>query len=234
MYSVVILNYRRPDNIPKILQGLAESKRILETIISHGREDTFRAFAQDGLKVINRKDFTTVDRQWGVGRRFVAATQDSTAPVIVFVDDDIGIDGQTADALVDRHAKRPHVVHGIHGTGRSYDAKTREYSYESIKGDAPIVVTQCCAVAKYLVNDLLNWIIKPANRNLRKLLETGHPVRWNGEDIVLSLFCGKKSGAPNVCWDDLTYTPLDNAHAICAIPGHRAHRTCIIQAFFQS
>lgn len=230
-YSVVILNYHRPHNVPIILKGLAQSKRIAEVIVSHGMDLTYTEFRQGGLNVINRKDYISTNAEWGVGRRFVAAVENATTNAIVFVDDDIGVTGATTDALVDHFAQIPKVVHGIHGTGRAYDPETGQYIMKPLAGDVPIVVTQCCAVAKTTLSGLLVWLLAPAQAALLTALRTGHPIKFNGEDIALSLYARQQSGKPNKCWDDLCYTPLSNERAICSMPGHQAHRSAIVRIF---
>ena len=73
MISLIILNWKRPDNIKNhILPYLENNNYINEIIISHGREDTIFEYVSENKNIIHRYD-SNLNDSFGLSLRFLSA-----------------------------------------------------------------------------------------------------------------------------------------------------------------
>lgn len=134
-YTVVLLNYSRPDNVASVIvPELLRSQNLQQVIISNGKDTGITAYSDP--RVRNRLD-ASLNSKWGVGLRFVAAC-DATTECVVFQDDDLVVAAAELDGLVAKWATQPTAMHTFIICGRWIDHKTdvtKAYSY-SIKPKA--------------------------------------------------------------------------------------------------
>lgn len=223
MFSVVILNYHRPNNIRnQILPVLLSMSECKDIIISHGKKDTI--FESEHEKVICRDD-TNIDGIWGVGRRFMAAL-DAKTDFIVFLDDDVLPIPENLKRLVEHCIREPHILHGSRDTGRTVSA-TGYAAKVPPNGRAKVILTQCVVAHQSKVKHYLDWIMQPEQLEILIALQKAQPV-FNGEDITFSL-C---NGSEHKFYQDIPMKGLPSPHAICSRPGHYEHRSKIVKMTF--
>ena len=230
-FTVVLLNYSRPTNIQKhILPEILKCKGLKEVIVSHGKDSV--VFSYPSPKVRHRYD-AALNAKWGVGLRFLAGSEATTACVI-FMDDDILVTCEELVRLVDSWAKRPYVMHSFESAARwsvlvpSNGSFEYEYTYKVPKQEqlqtADIVLTRCCAVDAMYVRGLLQWVTQ--NQGLLDLLESPQ-TKWNGEDICLSMYVAHKTKS----WHSflpMRFLDLPSPNAISAQGDHKPHRNALV------
>ena len=97
--SAAILNWQRPYNLQNITLPVLEKCACIDEItISHGREDTAFDYESDYCRIIHRRDYGDINREYGMARRFLAY-EDAHNDIIVSLDDDIVIPESSLLAL---------------------------------------------------------------------------------------------------------------------------------------
>ena len=181
-YSIVILNYNRPHNIPIILKNLVQFKFIDKIIISNGKINT--SIKYEHPKVILFDDSYN-NKIHGLDLRFLRMLYCDTDNVII-MDDDMIIEQNELIKLLLEYEKNNNRIVGVNG--RNIDEKLN-YIMKEAYGELPIVLTKLMVCKKSL--SYLFFYCKPLIEHIYK---EGIPY-GNGEDIffsyVVSLFYDK-------------------------------------------
>jgi len=216
--SVVILNYKRPDNlINYIIPNLLLNDIVKNIIISHALPESYFEDFKEISKVVHLKHFEE-NKKFGVFCRFLAAKLADTN-CIIFNDDDYLIKNESINKIFNFWKNDKNTVHGFRGR----NIKKNEYiKYDAVQQNVPIVLTQFACVSKKLINIVLDnyKLIDP-------FVKDCIPI-WNGEDIFLSLMAILNSEKLNKI-HHLYYYGLAQDHAIHHHEGHYEHRTFILK-----
>lgn len=216
--TVVILNYKRPDNIIKyIIPNLLNNNLIKNIIISHALPETFFKDYSNYPQIIHLKHFEE-NKKFGVFCRFLATGLANTN-CIAFHDDDFLICNNSIVKCFNSWQNNKKSIHGFRGRNIKKD--------EYIKSDAsqenvPIVLTQFALTAKSCINFVLNNYLK-----LDSFVRDCNPI-WNGEDIFLSLTAILNSKKLNKIYH-FDYHNLPQYYAIHENPNHYEHRTYVVK-----
>ena len=178
-YTMIILNWRRPNNVIKIIDTLHDYPYITSIIVSNGNPNN-QLFFKDLKKVICFND-STLNLVYGLDLRFLRGLSAQTDKLII-IDDDILIDHNNLTKLLNNYELNPHRIVGYEG--RNMETNTHYYKVPSKSQYCDIVLTRLLVCDKMLCN--LFFKCKPIIEHIYK---EGRPY-GNGEDIVLS-FIGK-------------------------------------------
>ena len=212
MLTAVALNWKRPDNVARVVESWGRSDLIERGIVWNNNPSTTLKSAD--VDVIN------TNRDCGLYTRFVAASLAKTLFVLI-QDDDLILNNTTIELLYNCAKAEPQKVHGIFGRRPKKDG-----SYaESLVGnhDVPIVLTRALVASRDLVIKFLQCA--PRFDDLQK----GGIPNGNGEDIIFSYTAVKHSGELNRIYK-LDVTELPAPDAIHKRPNHLKHRTRIMKA----
>ena len=213
MISAVMLNYKRPENVKKIISELKNNRLIGEIIIvdrSPAEQMSFLDTIRD-IKVIKIDNDSAV----GMHARWVACSQ-AKYDTIFMQDDDLLISSDAIKALYESWQRDPEIIHGIFG--RKVNMICR-YRYNNVQGEVEIVLTRAAVFHKNYAAEVL-----------RKLPCVGKELstitKKNGEDIFFSYFVMSKSHKKNKTHDLSKYvTELPDPCAIWSRLGHKDQRT---------
>jgi len=209
MYSVVILNFHRPENIKLIINNLVTFKTIEKIIISNGKEDN--AIEYNHSKVLIFNDWE-IDKIHGLDLRFLRILDCPTKDIIV-MDDDIIINESNLNKLLIEYEKDNQRVVGLFG--RNIDERNIRYTVKNVYEDVSIVLTKLLVCRQSLV--YLFFYCKPLIEHIYK---KGIPY-GNGEDIFFSFIV-------SLYYDKLNYTlsgisTVDVGNDIVAVGRLKSH-----------
>lgn len=211
----VVLNWKRPDNVARIVASWRESGLIDEAIVWNNNPDAWLAL--DGwARVVN------TSHNHGLYTRFAAACL-STNECVLIQDDDVIVPTDSIAAL--RHAWRrdPDVLHGVFG--RLPDAFGLYTVRDAPEGEVPIVLTRALLTHRRHAADF--FVFAPA---LASVQRDARP-EGNGEDIIFSYAVMRRSGRLNRV-HAVPVVELPDPHAINLLDrdDHLAHRTRLMRA----
>jgi hypothetical protein len=184
MITIVILNYKRPDNIIKnIIPQVSTYELVNEIIISHGNISTYFSTPE----YTNIKHFYDSDKneKSGVSLRFERAIESSN-DCILFIDDDRLPSEKYVNTLYSEFIKDPLQIIAME---RRYISPYGYHSYYPfIKNHKKIVLTQVMMTNKKCCYDFLE------QKNKIEYITTAKNVKpvWNGEDIIFNVIFIKK------------------------------------------
>jgi len=177
----VLLNWRRPDNVARIVAGWRESGLVDEGIVWNNNPD--EPLALDGqARVIN------ASHDLGLYTRFAAACLARNECVLI-QDDDIVLPTESIAALHEAWRRDPDVLHGVFG--RIPDALGLYTLRNAIEEHVPMVLTR--AVLTHRRHAAAFFEFAPAFEALQR---DGRPY-GNGEDILFSYAVMRHSGRLN-------------------------------------
>ncbi len=177
MISVVLLNWKRPDNIKnQILPSLVKYRLINEIIISHGIRETQFDYESEHCQMVHRNDEEN-NKIYGLALRFLSA-QSAKNDIVLILDDDLLPPEKTIEKLYHSFQLQPDRLHGIWGRKPDY---YHNYNYKNVYGEVLISLTKCLLMPKQLATEFFNY------QHLVLDLVKNHTPLWNGEDIFLSL-----------------------------------------------
>lgn len=211
----VILNWKRPDNLFKILDGWQASPLIRSAIVWNN--NPMMEIRHPWATVINAND------DLGLYSRIAAACLVPTEGVLL-QDDDLLISPDELEVLHHHWLADPEVIHGLFG--RRFDADSdHAVRVDLCEDTAPVVLTRMM---------LLRRRILPEFFKLAGLFheEQAHSRPYgNGEDIILSYAAMGLSARENRI-HRIWVRELDSSHAISLRHGnasHEAHRSRILK-----
>lgn len=210
----IILNWRRPENVVRILAGWRASGAVSEAIVWNNNAET--TFRHPWAMVVNAAP------DMGLYTRFAAACLARTECVLI-QDDDLELVAGTLEGLLDAWRREPDVLHGVFGRAPKFDG-----SYaRNVLGDAecPVVLTRVLVAHR----DHAARFFAAAPR-FEDIQREGRPA-GNGEDIIFSHVAMRSSGRLNRV-HQLAVRELPAPHAIHSRDWRRhiAHRTKLLRA----
>jgi hypothetical protein len=217
MITGVLLNWKRPANVARILAGWHADGIITQAIVWNNNTDPqFALPASLPAKVIH------AEQDLGLYTRFVAACLAKHECVLI-QDDDLELSVESVRRLHEAWRRDPDILHGVFGR-----APKRDGSYaQNIQGnaDAPVVLTRVLLSHRRYASEFFQ--VAPVFDEIQR---DGRPV-GNGEDIIFSYVARRASGRLNRVHD----IPVHELPAPHAIHGrnwaaHVAHRTRLLRA----
>lgn len=197
MFSLIMLNYKRPDNSIKIINAVKTFKYIDEIIISNGNLDT--AINNTSLdtgnslndeKVVIYDDFNRLNSVYSLDLRFISALRAKNENIIV-IDDDVYITEDELYKIVTEYNKNTRRIVGKWAR----NIHKGVYEYKDVNSNCDIVLTKLLICKRNLLS--LFFICKPLIEHIYK---NGIPY-GNGEDIffsfIVSIYYNSKNYAMN-------------------------------------
>ena len=218
MISVVILNWKRPDNIKNdILPKIINYNLVSEVIISHGRSETY--FQTPDIKMVKHyKDENLNNSNLGVARRFLRSCNAKNECILILDDDRLPSE-EYVNKMYELFQKDKNV---IIGSVERYVSPSIGYSNNkrNIENENKIVLTQILMTNKKMCKDFMNEKDK-----MNDLALKAKPV-WNGEDILFNLIYIKNYNKSPIHLEPINKDVilLKNNDAICKNTGHYEYR----------
>lgn len=212
MISAVILNWKRPANVARIVEGWQSSGLVNDPIVWNNNPDSTIKFCS--TRVVN------TCQDWGLYTRFAAGLL-ARNDCILWQDDDLELPVESLTRLIDAWKAEPSRVHGVFGRGPRLDG-----SYaQDFRGnhEVPVVLTRALVASKQNAVNFFQHL-----RRFEHLQRDTKPL-GNGEDIIFSYVAMKESGVPNRV-HNVAVKELPAPHAIHARAGHFGHRTKLMRA----
>lgn len=217
MIAAVMLSWKRPDNVARIVDSWQQVPEITERIIWNNNPDV-------NLGGISA---TLIDASgnMGVYPRFAAGCL-ARNRIILTQDDDLVLPPETISRLFSEWQRDPDIIHGIFGRDPNPDGT---YARGRLAGrgrsrDVCMVLTRAMIFRREYCGDFFSDL----RSQFDPVQESGRPY-GNGEDILLSYLVRKRTGRLNrihgVSWKE-----LPAPHAIYTQRGHKQHRTRVLQA----
>lgn len=212
MISVVILNWKRTEQLRIICSELNSFQLVGEIIVWNNNQEIHLELDEEKAKVVNCSE------DFGLFTRFAAASL-SKYPCILYHDDDLKAPESTLTTLYDKWKQKPDLCHSLFGR----ITRNGKYFHRNTYGPVRIVLTRYVMVHR-----------KAAVHALTKTPEfsdmPGVPV-GNGEDIILSHaamdLSGKLNQAYNLESENLIEENEVSIHK--RYPDHIKHRSKIIR-----
>lgn len=214
MITGVILNWKRPENVRRIVDGWLASGIVTEAIVWNN--NPAERFRHGWAKVVN------ADQDLGLYTRFAAACL-AQQPCVLIQDDDLELPVETMRGLYDAWRQDSDVLHGLFGrrpkADGSYDARNVP------DGEVPVVLTRALLAARRYAADFFD--VAPEFESVQR---EGRPA-GNGEDILFSYTAMRYTGRFN----RVHRLPVNELPAPHSIHGrnwsaHIAHRSRLIRA----
>jgi len=197
--SAVLLSWKRPSNIPRIVNELLSVSFIKEIIVWNNNSEL--VLNVPGCKVINSS------HNFMPFARFAAATL-ATEKTILFQDDDMLFPRRSIEFAYNEYLKDRGRIYGTKGRNLA-DGK---YNLDYVVGECDIVLGQFMIFSKQLLADALPDILKimPFDR---------------GDDIAFCLLCNTKHVALGLEHEDLG---TKDEFALFKQQGHGEKRQMIV------
>ena len=210
MFSLILLNYKRPQNVQKIVDAMKDFACINEIIISNGDVANSINYIDEKVKIYD--DYNDLNGVYSLELRFICGLR-ATNENIIIMDDDVYIVEDEFNKLVAEYHRNPNRIVGYFG--RNID---KGYNGENAVGDVDIVLTRLLVCQKKLCS--LFFICKPMIEHIYK---KGEPY-GNGEDIFFSFIGSIYYKRKHVCLDNIRIVNLPQNDAISARKNHYVYR----------
>jgi hypothetical protein len=214
MITAVILNWKRADNVVRIVDGWRAGGIVTEAIVWNN--NPAERFRHNWAKVIN------AEQDMGLYTRFAAACL-AGHECILIQDDDLELPEDSLRSLCEAWRQDPDVLHGLFG--RRPNAEGRYDPRNVVSGDVPVVLTRALVASRRYAADFFD-----VARQFEVIQREGKPA-GNGEDILFSYTAMRYSGRLN-CVHRLPVTELPAPDSIHSRnwSAHLAHRSRLICA----
>jgi len=217
MISVVILNWKRPDNIKNdILPKIINYNLVSEVIISHGRSETY--FQTPDIKMVKHYKDENLNSNLGVALRFLRSCNAKNECILILDDDRLPSE-EYVNKMYELFQKDKNV---IIGSVKRYVSPSIGYSNnkKNVENENKIVLTQILMTNKKMCKDFMNEKDK-----MNDLALKAKPV-WNGEDILFNLIYIKNYNKSPIHLEPINKDVilLKNNDAICKNTGHYEYR----------
>lgn len=209
--SLLILSWKRPENLTRIVSLQQTYNRLGEILIFNNNNSGSLGFSDPKVKVLNAScDF-------GLRTRWILAAL-ATNDCLIFQDDDILLSEEAVEAFVGAISLDSTRIYSLHGRNPSPDGK---YNTEEAEGEVEIVLTRAAAIHKRVVP-----LIFQSEQEFR---EAGLVIPANnGEDIFLSYCISSHFGKKHLTLK-LPFTDLPSPYALSSRPGHFVERTKVVR-----
>jgi len=186
--SVVILNWKRPENTVKIVSSLRANELVDDIVIWNDNPSAKILFPEP----INKVKIIESNYNFGLYDRWYAALLAENDAVFI-QDDDLILSGKAIKTLFDEWKKDPEVIHGIWGNmPQPWDL--RYYGSKTDLSEAETVLTRALVFHKKYIYEIL----KKAYTAGDYLKNT---IKKNGEDIFMSYVVMSIAGRRNKIHD---------------------------------
>ena len=217
MISVVILNWKRPDNIKNdILPKITNYNLVSEVIISHGNSETY--FQTPDIKMVKHYKDENLNSNLGVALRFLRSCNAKNECILILDDDRLPSE-EYVNKMYELFQKDKNV---IIGSVERYVSPSIGYSNnkKNVENENKIVLTQILMTNKKMCKDFINKKDK-----MNDLALKAKPV-WNGEDILFNLIYIKNYNKKPIHLEPINkeVTLLKNNDAIFKNTGHYEYR----------
>ncbi len=214
--SAVILNWTRPENLHRILEGWHRGGVVTSAIVWNNRPEV--EIRHPWAKVLN------ANADFGLYSRFAAAALAPTEAVLI-QDDDLEIAAEDIERLYAHWRADPGVLHGIFGRAPKEDGSYARF-IDGIEGDVPVVLTRALIGSRGSFARF--FLAAPAFEEIQR----GSVPRGNGEDIILSYsvrqFTGRLNRVHAVGVRELSQTGA--IHRRVGWKVHALHRSRVMEA----
>jgi hypothetical protein len=209
--TVIILSWKRVDNIYKILQSY-DNFEIVDEIIIWNNNRSISLNKTPKTTIINSSE------DMGMRTRFAAGLF-AKNECIIFHDDDTLLPQNTIKKLYSEWKKKPEIMHGLWGCIPKKNGTYSKYLEPPAKVD--MIIGRCMVLKSQYCRDFFQ-------------IEKSHPAPidhsvLNGcEDILMSYMIMKITGKKNQC-HSFEYVGLPYNNAISRRPNHYNQRTEFMQ-----
>jgi hypothetical protein len=218
MITAVMLSWKRPGNLPRIVESWQQVPEITERIIWNNNPDV--KLADLGATVIS------ASQDLGLYSRFAAGGLARNGAVLM-QDDDLLLPPATIRRLLSEWQRDPDILHGIFGRKARPDGSYDPRNVLARGGqsrDVLLVLTRALVFRREYCGDFLGDV----RTHFDPIQSSSRPY-GNGEDILLNFLARKRTGRLNrihpVPWKE-----LPGPHAIYKRGGHYHHRTQLLRA----
>jgi hypothetical protein len=216
MFSLIILNFKRPQNTIKIVNNMINFKFINEIIISNGDNKNAVNYINTKVKIYN--DYQKVNSIYSLDLRFICGLR-ATNENIIIIDDDILITENELNKLILEYNSNPNRIVGTFGRNiNKGNAFKPAYWIKDEYGEVDIVLTKLLICNKKLCS--LFFICKPLIEHIYK---KGKPY-GNGEDIFFSFIASIYYKKRNFTVKNITTKELSQNNAISSNLNHLLYR----------
>ena len=177
----VLLNWKRPDNVARIVAGWRASGIVDEGIVWNNNPDV--TLSLDGWATV-----VNATRDLGLYTRFTAACLARNECVLI-QDDDILLPAESIATLHEAWRSRPDILHGVFG--RAPNARGRYVVRDLIGADVPVVLTRALLTHRLHAARFFEFAAA------FEALQRGGRPQGNGEDILFSYAVMRHSGRLN-------------------------------------
>lgn len=220
-YSLVILNWKRPVNVIKIVNNMCSFNYIDEILVSNGNNEYFVNIDRDKVKIFND---SKINSNYGLDRRFLTALKARNDDIIM-IDDDVYIENEEMSKIIKEYENNNNRIVGIFGR----DCTNNLYKYGDVFGEVDILLTKTMVFKKKLAT--LFFLLKPLIEDIYK---EGKPY-GNGEDILLSFIGSIYYNTKHYSIQNIKTTELDQAEvAISAGKTHLEYRIKFTQYLYRN
>lgn len=211
--TAVIMNWKRPDNVARIVSTWHDSDLIAEAIVWNNNAS--EPFRHKWARVVNAAE------DFGLYTRFAATCLASNTAVLI-QDDDLELPAESIRRLHDAWRREPDILHGVFGRMPKPDG-----SYaKNVLGDAPAPIVLTRVLMTHHSHAATFFRVAP---RFDEIQQESRP-HGNGEDIIFSYAAMRRSGQLNRV-HRLPVTELPAPHAIHGNwKRHVAHRTRLLRA----
>lgn len=224
--TVVLMNFKRPDNIRKIVDNMVTYSNVAEILVVSNNPNTSFTYSHEKVVML---DMMGYENELGVAVRFKACLLAMNWHILIADDDLVVTEAGLSNLLTARH-EHPQSIVGF--WGRNYDPDNHTYILqESGPGHHGIALTKallldtCACRAFWAASHLMHDVAHEA------------AVTWNGEDIFMSLVSEKVLGGTPYIIPYKETTDVQQLSegdvSISATTNHIAHRNKFLQTAFQ-
>ena len=210
MFSLIILNYKRPKNVIQILDNMKYFKCIDEIIISNGNIDNSINYIDEKIKIYN--DYNILNSIYSLDLRFICGLRAKNDNIII-IDDDIYIEEEELNKLITEYNNNHKRIIGCFGRNIY-----KGYACKNEFDEVDIVLTKLLLCQKKLCS--LFFICKTLIENIYK---KGIPY-GNGEDIFFSFISSIYYKSKHFCLKNIKTIELDQIHAVSTNKNHLSYR----------
>jgi hypothetical protein len=208
--SVVILNWKRLENLKRIVDVQTKYRCVSEIIVFNNNPETPVTHDNSKVKIVNSS------LNFGVFARWSAGTL-ATSNTILFQDDDLLLPEITVLRMAQDAARDPKRIYGIVGR----NIVKGQYTPRDVDGVCDIVLTRALVIHRTALPAII--------LHHRKFMDAGYSLpKNNGEDIFMNLAMRAEYNTKPVALV-LPWKELQDNDALSRQPSHIEERTRILR-----
>lgn len=209
--SLLLLNWKRPGNLSRILAVEQSYKAVAEILVFNNNGDEPFHHAHPKVKVLN------ASTDFGLRSRWILAAL-AQSECLIFQDDDILLPESTVVGFIQEVTRDPLRVYSLHGRNPGPHG---EYNPAAAYGMVEIILTRAAAMHRKLVPSVF--------KSEQDFREAGYEIpASNGEDIFLSCCISAQFGRKHKVLR-LPFADLPSPGALSSRPEHIKQRTQLLR-----